>query len=75
MPVGLEMEYVLMGYLLGLASGAGPVVIEILAAYLMLISVIALTAVYSSRPARRRAAVTVLRLLLPRRMPPNSPQS
>jgi len=69
------MEYVLMGYLLGLASGAGPVVIEILAAYLMLISVIALTAVYSSRPARRRAAVTVLRLLLPRRMPPNSPQS
>ena len=62
------MGYVLMGYLLGLAGNSGPVVIAILAAYLMLISVIALTAVYSSLPARRRAAVSVLKLLLPRRM-------
>lgn len=62
-----------MGYLLSLAGTAGPVVVVLLAAYLVLIAVIALTAVYSQKPARRRAAVTVLRLLLPRRTPDGRP--
>lgn len=35
--------------------------------YLLLIAVIALTAVFSSRPTRRKAAFDVLRLLLPGR--------
>ncbi len=35
--------------------------------YACLIAVIALTAVFSSRPARRKAALEVLRLLLPGR--------
>lgn len=61
-----------MGYLFSLADVAGPVVAALPTAYFLLIAAIALTAVYSSRPSRRRAAVTVLRLLLPRRMPPAS---
>lgn len=66
---GLPLPRMADGNLLSLA-GPGPVVGALLAAYLLLIVAIALTAVYSSRPARRRAAITVLRLLLPRRIPP-----
>jgi hypothetical protein len=43
---------------LGSASGLG---------YLLLIAVVALTAVFSSKPGRRKAALEVLQLLLPRR--------
>jgi hypothetical protein len=39
------------------------------ATYVCLIAVIALTAVFSSKPARRKAALEVLRLLLPGRKP------
>jgi hypothetical protein len=35
--------------------------------YTVLIATVALTAVFTSKPARRRAALDVLRLLLPRR--------
>jgi hypothetical protein len=54
--------------LLSVAGGARPVA-ALLLAYLALVGLIAVTAVYSSRPARRRAAVVVLHLLLPRRDP------
>jgi hypothetical protein len=43
--------------------------------YCMLIAVVALAAVFSSKPSRRKAALEVLWLLLPRRHqpPPNNP--
>jgi len=59
-----------VGYLLSLGGAAGPLVAVVLIAYVTLIGVIAVTAVYSSRPARRRAALVVLQLLLPPRRPP-----
>jgi hypothetical protein len=42
-------------------------------AYVGLVGTMALTAVFSSLPARRKAAVEVLRLLLPGRRPSGHP--
>lgn len=65
------MGRVLMAFLPALA-GASPVALGVfLGLYATMITVLVWTAVYSPQPARRRAAVTVLRLLLPGRRPPN----
>jgi hypothetical protein len=47
-------------------SPAALVAAGLLAGYLALIGLVALTAVYSARPTRRQAALVVLRLLLRR---------
>lgn len=44
-----------------------PAILALAAIYACLIAVIALTAVFTSRPARRKAALEVLELLLPGR--------
>lgn len=44
-----------------------PAILALAAIYACLIAVIALTAVFASRPARRKAALDVLELLLPGR--------
>ncbi len=55
-------------------SSHDPAVLVPAAAYACLVTVIALTAVFTSKPARRKAALEVLRLLLPGRgnNPPGS---
>lgn len=50
--------------LLGLT---GPALAAIVGSYLVLIAIVALVAVFSTRPTRRRAAYEVLLLLLHRR--------
>ena len=41
--------------------------------YLVIVAVIATPAVFSTRPSRRRAALTVLRVLVPRRTRSDGP--
>jgi hypothetical protein len=63
------------GLLLSPGTWRDLVILAVTTSYSALVITMALTAVFSSKPSRRKAALEVLRLLVPwrRRMPPPPP--